>query len=161
MRNLGKQFENDFKASVPKNTYIYRFRDSTSAFAGGNTTYSVPNIADFMLFKEGKLFLLELKHSNSVSIPLNNIIGCKTKEKQIKELKEAKDKGIYAKIIIFFSSKLLCYSLDIDDFIKFVETTDRKSIPKDYLEEHATKIDVTLKRIHYEFDIEKYLKEVE
>ena len=46
MKNEGKKFEEDFKKSVPKNLFYYRFIDGTSAWDGGNARFQAKNICD-------------------------------------------------------------------------------------------------------------------
>lgn len=61
-RNRGKVFEDEFKASVPHGTFLYRLPDSASGFAGGQVTrFSVKNPCDFFLFSNGILMPIELK----------------------------------------------------------------------------------------------------
>ncbi len=43
--NIGKQFEQEFKASVPPDYYLYRLKDDTSGF------YGVSNPCDYILFR--------------------------------------------------------------------------------------------------------------
>ena len=88
MKNLGKKFEEDWRKSVPENVFFYRFRDSSGAWSGNNQLRFTPsNIADNLLFYNNCLFLNELKEHKGKSIPLDKIIGNKTKEKQINDLK--------------------------------------------------------------------------
>ena len=46
--NTGKQFEADFKASVPSDAWCYRLKDSAATYYGGNEnlSFSIDNICD-------------------------------------------------------------------------------------------------------------------
>ena len=80
--NSGKQFEADFKASVPNNAYYYRLRDGTSSWdKGENTRFQMTNDYDNLIFYNGTLYLLELKNTKGKSIPFTNF-----KDKQFEGL---------------------------------------------------------------------------
>ena len=145
MKNLGKKFEEDWRKSVPENVFFYRFRDSSGAWSGNNQLRFTPsNIADNLLFYNNCLFLNELKEHKGKSIPLDKIIGNKTKEKQINDLYEANQfQNVFCNIIVFFSDIERCFALDIENFLFFMQENDRKSIPIEYFEGMAREIKVT------------------
>ena len=163
MKNLGKKFEENWKKSVPNYNFYYRFRDSGSSYYGGNQNlrFSASNIADCLLQDPFTgLHLIELKNHKGKSIPLNCIIGNKTKEKQIKDLVEAnKYSSVYSSLIVFFSDIERCFELSINNFIEFIQKEDRKSIPIEYFEKYGFEIEVTKIKTNYRFNIEKWLKE--
>lgn len=163
MKNLGKKFEENWKKSVPNYIFYYRFRDSGSSYYGGNQNlrFSASNIADCLLQDPFTgLHLIELKNHKGKSIPLNCIIGNKTKEKQIKDLVEAnKYSSVYSSLIVFFSDIERCFELSINNFIEFIQKEDRKSIPIEYFEKYGFEIEVTKIKTNYRFNIEKWLKE--
>ena len=165
MKNLGKIFEENFKKSVPKDIFCYRFRDSASAYYGGNENlrFSASNIADYLIYDSLALRLCELKNHKGKSIPLNCIVGNKTKEKQIEDLYNANQySGIYCYLIVFFCDIERCFSLSIDKLKEFITLStmgERKSIPLSYFEEHGTEIKVNKLRTNYKFAIDKWLFE--
>ena len=61
--NTGKQFEADFKASVPKDAWCYRLKDSAATYYGGNEnlSFSIDNICDFLVYRYPMNHLFELK----------------------------------------------------------------------------------------------------
>ena len=158
-KNNGKSFENWWKSSVPDNVFFYRFRDSSGAWGGNNQLRFTPsNIADNLLFFNGCLFLNELKSHKGKSIPLDKIIGNKTKEKQIDDLYEANQfYNIFCNIIVFFSDEERCFALDIENFLFFMQDNDRKSIPIEYFESLGREIKVKKLRNNYRFDIKEWL----
>lgn len=163
MKNLGKKFEENFKKSVPEYIFFYRFRDSGSAYYGGNQQlrFSSSNIADCLIQDPfSGLHLIELKNHKGKSIPLSCIIGNKTKKKQIEDLYEAnKYSGVYSSIIVFFCDVERCFELSINDFIEFINKEDRKSIPIEYFEKYGCEIKVEKLKTNYRFNIEEWLKE--
>lgn len=161
MASSGKIFENNWRKSVPENVFFYRFRDSSSGWNPIEELRFTPsNIADCLLFDSNKLYLCELKCHTGKSIPLNCIIGNKTKKKQVDDLLNAsKFKNIKCYIIVFFSDIEKCYALDIKDFFFFMQDNDRKSIPISYFESIADEIEVLKLRTNYKYNIDKWLKE--
>lgn len=160
MRNNGKDFEKNFKNSVPDNIFFYRFRDSGSTFYGGNKNlrFSTSNIADNMMFYNGCLFLNELKAHKGKAIPISCIMGNKTKEKQIQDLCEAnKYDNVFANIIVFFIDLERCFVLDIENFLFFLEENERKSIPLEFFENLGIEIRVEKKTRNYKFKIMDWL----
>ena len=167
MKNVGKKFEDNFRDSVSKDIFFYRFRDSSGTFYGGNNNlrFTPTNIADNLIFYNGCLFLNELKTHKGKSIPIDCILGNKkkngkhTKEKQIVDMYEAnKHENIYCNIIVFFSDVERCFSLDIENFVFFMQDNDRKSVPIEFFETLGEEMDVTKKKTNYHYDINKWLK---
>ena len=84
MKNPGKVFEEDIKKSVPKEYWIYRFKDGTANFSGSkneNVRFQAHNICDFMIMTKENLILLELKSHKGSSIPFSCI-----RKNQIEEM---------------------------------------------------------------------------
>ncbi len=153
----GKRFENNFKKSVPSNIFYYRFKDGTASWDKGSLTrFQQKNICDCELFDGSRLYLFELKSIKGKSIPFNNI-----RENQLKELSEAqKFKNIIAGIVIEFNELDRAFFIDIKNVIEFMNTSDRKSIPLDYLEIEGIEIEVTKKKVNCNFNIRKLLNKI-
>ena len=86
-KNPGKLFEEDFKKSVPKWCWLYRFKDGTANFKGEkneNVRFQAHNICDFEIMAQNSLFLLELKSHQGASIPFSCI-----RKNQIEEMVKA------------------------------------------------------------------------
>ena len=77
MNNTGKQFEEDFAASIPPGTHCYRLRDSASSFSQDSekSRFTWDNIADFEVYRYPNHFYFELKHTEQPSIPLTLFMG--------------------------------------------------------------------------------------
>lgn len=160
MLKTGKKFENNFKLSVPDNIFYYRFRDTASTYYGGNNNlrFSNTNIADCLLFDGNILILCELKSHKGSSIPLDCIIGKKSKEKQMQDLYDAsRHNNVRSFLICFFEDKSLCYALDIAKFMEFIENNDRKSIPIDYFKENGIEIETITLRSNQRFNIQSFI----
>ena len=51
--NTGKQFETDWKSSMPKDAWCYRLKDSAATYYGGNENlwFSFDNFCDFDVYR--------------------------------------------------------------------------------------------------------------
>lgn len=164
MKNLGKQFEQSFRKSIPEsdNIYYYRLKDTASSYYGGNESlrFSQSNIADAFMFYVNEyinlLLILEFKHHKGKSLPINCI-----RENQLKEMLQAsKKKDVVPMLVVFFSDVEKCFSIPIEDICNFISNTDRKSIPLEYFEQCATPIEVIKLRTNYKFNVEQWLNNI-
>jgi len=162
--NTGKRFENNFRLSIPKDVYFYRFRDSASSWGGNNTVrFSPSNICDCMLYDGNNLYLLELKSTKGSSLSFNNI-----RTNQLEELYNVKKyHNIIAGFIINFSDKDRCFYISIDYAYNYIKNTliyeeyNRKSIPITFLEQHGLEIEVNKKKVNSTYNISKFLKDIQ
>lgn len=156
--NSGKRFENNFKNSVPKDIFYYRFRDGSSSWGGNEKVrFQQTNICDCMLFDGKVLYLLELKSTKQKSLPFNNI-----KKHQIEDLLKAKKYSqIICGLIIEFSGLNECYFVEIEQFKGFYDNADRKSLPIDYCRKNGIKIDLEMKKINKKLDIKSMIEKIE
>lgn len=152
--NSGKRFEQNFKNSIPKDVFYYRFRDGSSSWGGNDKVrFQQTNICDCMLFDGDYLFLLELKSTKGKSLPFSNI-----KEHQIRDLLWASNfANVICGFVIEFADLDECYFIEIAQFKEFLDNTDRKSISIDYCRKNAVKIDVERLRTNRKFNIKKFL----
>ena len=165
-RNLGKEFEQNFRKSVPDSSrfYYYRIKDNTSSFYGGNDNlrFSQSNIADaFMLYTNLELnytclFIFEFKHHKGKSLPLNCI-----RENQLSEMhKASKYLGVIPMLVVFFSDVERCFALNIEQVCKFKEVEDRKSIPISFFETNGIEIKTTKLRTQFRYDILDFVNNI-
>lgn len=152
--NTGKRFEQQFKKSIPKEVFYYRFKDSSSSWGANSTVrYTPNNICDCMLYDGYYLYFFELKNTKGKSLPLANI-----RENQIKELSRvSKYSNVISGLVIMFSEVEECYFIEINDYMTFINTNERKSIPIDYLKNHGIRIECSKKKVNYNYDIKKFL----
>lgn len=149
-QNPGKKFEQDVLNSVPKDVYKHRIKDSTMRFKGDN------NVCDMFLFKEDTLYMLELKSTKASAISYTSIAS-----NQFEGLLIASEfLGIKAGFLFNFREHQETYYVDIKDAIEFKNTSDRMSYPIKFAREKGIKIDQTLKRTRYRYDIEKMISDI-
>lgn len=154
MANEGKKFEIDFKNSIPADAYIYKLKDAGGWSNASNTRFTISNMCDFIMYSKPTLYLLELKSTKGKSLPFSNI-----KDNQVKELLAASNtEGIQAGLVINLRSVNETYYLNIKDFKKYVETTERKSISLDYLRSEGILIEQELKKTRYRYNIKEFIK---
>ena len=154
--NSGKQFEADFKASVPSNVYFLRLKDGTAAWDSStdksNIRFQAQNPFDCILF-DGRMILLELKSHKGKSIPFSCI-----RENQLKELSIADNfSGIIPGIVFNFRDISKTYFVPIRHVYYYTTHADRKSIPLDWVQENGTEIKAELKKVHYRYYVKEFL----
>ena len=158
-KSVGKIFEEEVKASFPKDFYVERYKDDTAGFKG------VANPADFRLYKYPLLFLLELKSHKGKSIPLDTIRGS-----QLKEMKKSNHHiGIYCGFLLNYRDLEETYYISFSALVAEYYTVNhkgefevklggRKSIPVDWCREVGTRIDQKKKKVRYTYDLERWLE---
>ena len=82
--NTGKQFEADWKKSMPPDAWCYRLKDSAASYYGGNEnlSFSIDNICDFDVYRYPMHHYFELKTIETPSIQLTKIFGSYDPAKQ-------------------------------------------------------------------------------
>ena len=149
--NIGKKFENNWKASMPNDIFYYRLKDQAQSFGGASKLrFSLKNPCDCFLFKSPTLFALELKSVGTSSISFE-----KTKE----------EKGV----IHFHQIEGLrnfrhsdgtenCYFIHINDFDMMINSLDKKSFnEKDLSKYNPIIIENRKKKVNYTYNIEKFI----
>ena len=159
VQNPGKIFEQSIKDSVPNTCWIYRFRDNAASFGNGNNTrFASSNICDYLLFDDNSrtLYLLELKSTQSTSLPLSMI-----RDNQIKSLQEASEHNLVAGFICNFRNENNdTFFIEICDFVKMMENINKKSFNiNDLKNNNAIQINSRKKRTRYTYDIQKFVNE--
>ena len=155
--NSGKRFEQNWKNSIPKDIFYYRFRDGSSSWGGNDKVrFQQTNICDCLMFDGDYLYLLELKSTKGKSLPFNNI-----KKHQIEDLLWANEyANTICGLVVEFSVLTECYFIEIGRFKAFYDSTNRKSIPIDYLRKNGIKIGTEKKKINSKFDVKKFINNV-
>ncbi len=156
--NAGKKFEADFRDSVPTDIYFYRFRDGTASWgnsANEAVRFQADNIADCLLFKKDKLFILELKTTQGQSLPFGNI-RIKNLEKMVKAMQH---ENIIAAFIINFRDVKRTYFVLADNILNFIQTADRKSIPQSWCVQNGIEIPSRQLKVNYRYDIQALVEQ--
>lgn len=171
MKNIGKKFEEDFKKSCEaneKDILLERLNDSAQSYGGKSSVrFTLSNPFDFYLYvdKTYPFFCLELKSKKGKSISFERNKPKKGENKgdihyhQIQGLlKRAKHKDVIAGLIINFRDLKKTYFININDFYRFVNSTEKKSINiVELLEYNAILIDSTLLRTRYRYNIQNFI----
>ena len=158
IKSRGKLFENWFKSSVPEGILYERFKDGTSSWnmSDANVRFQAQNVCDCFLFDGSILLYLELKSHKGKSLPLNCI-----RENQQKELpKRQMHENVLSGLLVEFSDLERVFYLNIDDFIKFKETSDRKSIPLEYFIDYGIEVSVRKLRTSCRYDVTKMYDDI-
>lgn len=153
--NKGKEFEADWKKSIPPDVYYYRLRDGTASWGSGsdNVRFQQTNDYDCFMFKAPFLFTLELKSYDNSSFSLSSI-----RPNQLKGLTEAAKYQNAISGIVFDNRKDdTCYFVRISDINQFMTTTERKSIPNAWIAENGIQITKWKKKVHYLYGIRQFI----
>jgi recombination protein U len=147
----------NWKKSIPKDVFYYRLRDSSSSWDNGTRARFTPsNICDCFVFEGEKLLTLELKNTNAKSLPYANI-----RKHQIDDLLwSGSFYNVISGFVINYDSLDECYFIEINDFKRYFDENDRKSLPVDYCRSNALKIENKRIKTNKKYDIKKFLKEV-
>ena len=70
MKNVGKEFEDSIKRSIPSHILLYRIPDAAQSFSGGNLRFSRKNPFDFIMWDSQYriLYALEMKTVSGKSV---------------------------------------------------------------------------------------------
>lgn len=152
--NPGKQFEEDFKKSIPDDTYYLRLHDSSIGFDIENSTqrFALKSPYDCLLYRKGKLYCLELKsvQKGGISYAGGNP---KIKEHQIKELIKAAQFGIISGFICNFRDTGSTYFLPVAQFEFLRQTNTKKSFNEKDIKGIAIEIPHRKLRVNYRYDL--------
>jgi len=152
--NQGKQFEQDFKKSIPADTYYLRLHDSSIGFDIENSTqrFALKSPFDCILYRQGRLYCLELKSTlfSAISHAGSNPI---IKEHQVQELIKAAGYGAIAGFILNFRKTEHTYFLPIAQFEFLRQTLKKKSINEKDLQDYAVLIPQRKLRVNYRYDL--------
>ena len=99
--------------------------------------FKEPSTTDYNGLYKGKYIDFEAKETNNKSFPLANIHN-----HQIKHIKNIYNNGGICFLIIRFNKNNTTYLLNAKDFISYIDTTTKKSIPLDFFEKKAYKIEI-------------------
>lgn len=159
MKNQGKIFEEDFRASLNLNNpdlFFYRFKDGTASWGdknNPNVRFQQKNIADSMIFYKGYLFITELKSHKGKSLPFSCI-----RDNQFQEMYKASfKKNVFPIVIIFFSEIEEAYAIKMTDIIHLRDENISKSISLLFARQKGLKIDSRKLQTHYRFLVEDFL----
>lgn len=164
MANAGKEFEKQFKASVPGDVYILRIPDSAIGFniEESSQRFAVKTPYDFVAFKKPYMYALELKSTSTNSVSFRGSSPM-IKDHQVKALRAAAQKGIKAGLIINFRKSNNTYFVPIGEFDGLTQhgMCTKSSLSEFEISKRGNVILIPqrLKKVNYEYDLSILFKE--
>lgn len=157
-RNAGKVFEDDFKASVPKDVYFVRLHDAALGFDVKHSTqrFSLKSPYDAILCKNGQMYAIELKSHKGKMLGFDSK-SAPIKRRQIENLVKAGGAGAVSGIVINFRDYEETYYIDAKIFLEFMNTCGKKSVNLEDARKMGIRIPEHKKVTHSTYDIEPIL----
>lgn len=164
-KSPGKDFEADFKKSIPDRCDVTRLYDAggwSGGEAGGVQRFTPANPCDLIVFARyypdtclGTLYKLELKSLKGKSLPLGNLKSSDEKRlKFVGKLATSEAKGVQAGFVVNFRDTNETFFVMAGKVLEFILAADRASIPIAWFREHGRLIEQKLKKVHYGYDLE-------
>lgn len=167
MNKDGKLFEEQWKRSIPEDVYYLRLKDSPSSFGKDSSfvRFTLNNPFDCLVFYNGFLFPLELKSTSSKSISIQTKKEEKGKMIKINQIeglsKSNKYENIFSGFLFDFRESEKTFWMGINDFLKFQEENNKKSInEKDIIKYNAIEVEKEKKKTRYVFSVKKLIEDV-
>lgn len=153
--NEGKKFEQNFKASVPKDVYHIRLSDSAIGFdiENSNQRFSLKSLYDCILYRKPTMCCLELKSVKSGAISYSGS-SPKIKPHQVKNLTVAALYKCRSGFVFNFRNTGNTYFVFIDAFNLFVSKSSKKSINEKDVKLIGTIIPCKKLKVNYRYDLE-------
>jgi len=157
--NTGKVFEENFKKSIPEDTYYLRLHDSSIGFDIENSTqrFALKSPYDCILYRNGKMYCLELKSIKDGGISYSGS-SPKIKEHQVNELIKSNGYGCICGFMINFRNTENTYFLPIAQFEFLKETLSKKSINEKDITGVSILIPSRKLKVNYRYDLSEFLK---
>ena len=156
-KNEGKEFEKQFKDSVPENIYFLRLKDVFSGFKNDTRSFTPSNPCDAIMYQYPIFYMIEFKSTKGTSFSFDEKI---IKQHQIDDLYKASQyKGIISGFIFNFRNTNKTYFIHINDFIEFKKNSGKKSINEKDCIQIGILIRQTIKKVKYHYYIETFIKE--
>lgn len=170
-QSAGKQFEADFKRSVPSSSLLIRLNDSPQAFSKSKMTrFTHRTPCDFILF-DGKRRILvpvELKTTKYKSISYEDVNSDDAQNRMIHKhqivglTKFSEYENVIAGFILNFRDEKndceRCYFISVQDFNEMANKSDKCSCNElDILSSGGIRLEGEKRRVHYTWDIESLL----
>ena len=165
-KNVGKRFEDNWKASIPEEIFYYRPPDSAQSFGSSmNIRFSSKSPCDCFLYDGDFLYTLELKSvgTKSISFERNKSDNGVIHIHQIDNLiKFSKYKNVIAGFILDFRLSEKTYFLSIGDFEQLSRFVAKKSFNEEDIYEWCDPIEINKKKlkVNYRYDVNKLLYDI-
>ena len=150
--NRGKKFEEVVRKAFEKvpDVSIDRIPDQTAGYLGAR------NICDFIVYKKPYEYYIECKSITGNTFPLSNI----TDNQWNGMLEKVKIEGVFAGIICWWVNKGVTKFLPIEELAR-IKIKGAKSIRYDNNEIIDVLIEGKKKVVFYDYDMKKFLEEME
>jgi len=152
--NPGKVFEENFKKSIPEDTYYLRLHDSSIGFDIENSTqrFALKSPYDCILFRKGKMYCLELKSVAKGAISYSGA-NPNIKENQINELTKAYRYGCISGMVVNFRNTGNTYYVPIETLTFMMLNSNKKSMNEKDVEYYGTMIPHRKLKVNYRYDL--------
>lgn len=161
--NKGKSFEHDFRESaVKQNLWIMRINDTYYNAKEYDPKAFVPKQAcDYLIHKDGELYLLELKSTEKkyITIERDGTNGM-IKQHQYEQLQKLNGEHEHGLLVLQFERDVdqKTFFMPIDGFISFLDAKGKKSINVlDCVQYGGYQIPQMKARVHWWYDVKKAL----
>ena len=165
-KSIGKIFEQNWKASIPEDIFVYRPPDAAQSFqkTNSNLRFSLRSPCDYFIFNGQYLWALELKSVAGTSISFER---CNTDkgvihDYQIKTLKELRTyPNVISGLLIDFRKSCNTYFLSIDHWDQLINSINKKSFTEKNLLDYSSPIWIEKKklRVNYRYNVIKFLQD--
>jgi recombination protein U len=154
MRKPGKQFEDNFKNSIPEDAYYKKFNDASIGFDIENSTqrFAPKSPYDYILFRNGRMYSLELKSVQNGAISYAGVSPM-IKEHQINELIKAARYGIISGFVVNFRDTGNTYFLPIANFEFIRLESSKKSFNENDIKGLSIEIPHRKLKVNYRYDL--------
>lgn len=165
-KSIGKVFEQNWKNSISDNIFYYRPSDSAQSFGTNqNLRFSAKSPCDCFIYNGQKLYTLELKSVGTKSISFERQRtdkGVIHKHQIDNLLKFSKYKNIISGFILDFRLSDKTYFLEINDFMKLINSMEKKSFNENDLIQYCQPIEIKKKKlkVNYRYDVTNFLEVV-
>lgn len=165
VKSVGKQFEDNWKKSIPDNVFYYRPPDAAQSFGtNNNLRFSAKSPCDCFMFNGNVLYTLELKSvgTKSISFERNKVDNGIIHKHQIDTLVNfSKYKKIVSGFLLDFRLSEKTYFIMIEDFIYMIDNLEKKSFNESDLFKWCTPIEIIKKkmRINWRYDVVQFLND--
>lgn len=159
MKNTGKIFEEEFKASIPKNIYYLRLPDAALGFDIENSKqrFSLKSPYDTILCKNGQMYCFELKSNTHNTMSFEGKTP-RIKRRQIENLVKAQEAGAFAGALLNFRKREETYYMQADILLNFMNTCGKKSINIEDAKRLGILVSCKKLKVYYRYDIETLIK---
>ena len=162
-KSIGKNFEDNWKKSIPDYIFYYRPPDAAQSFGSNNNLrFSAKSPCDCFIFNGDILYALELKSvgTKSISFERNkNDKGVIHKHQIDNLVKFSKFKNIISGFLLDFRLSEKTYFIMIEDFIYMIENLNKKSFNESDLFEWCNPIKIIKRKmkVNWKYDIQQFL----